>query len=86
MMEMLLLTHVNHFGCARCYERLATQSGVVRMESNRTYFMRRAAQERSAATHASGETARKAHLELAERYRQRVDDDDPQTIRSDSAP
>jgi len=43
------------------------------MESNRSYFMRRAAQERSAATNAAGEPARKAHLELAERYRKRVE-------------
>ncbi len=42
------------------------------MENDRTYFMRRAAQERSAATQAEGETARKAHLELAQRYRQRI--------------
>ena len=56
--------------------RLAT-SGVVRMESDRNYFMRRAAQERSAATHASGEPARKAHLELAERYRERVQTPEP---------
>jgi hypothetical protein len=37
------------------------------MESNRTYFMRRAAQERSAATRSRGK-ARKAHTEMAERY------------------
>lgn len=42
------------------------------MESNRSYFMHRAAQERSAATQATGEPARKAHLELAERYRERI--------------
>lgn len=47
-------------------------TGVVRMESERSYFMRRAAQERSAATQAADETARKAHLEMAERYRKRV--------------
>ena len=39
------------------------------MENKRTYLMRRAAQERSAADHASGEQARKAHLELEKRYR-----------------
>ncbi len=39
------------------------------MESNRTYFMRRAAQERSAAVNADGK-ARQAHLELAERYQE----------------
>ena len=47
------------------------------MENDRSYFMRRAAQERSAATHASGEPARKAHLELAERYRERVRTPEP---------
>ena len=39
------------------------------MESDRTYFMRRAAQERSAAVNADGK-ARRAHLELAERYQE----------------
>lgn len=39
------------------------------MEKNRSYFMRRAAQERSAADHADGDAARKAHLELERRYR-----------------
>jgi hypothetical protein len=42
------------------------------MESNRSYFMRRAAQERSAANHAAGDPARRAHLELAHRYRELV--------------
>jgi len=42
------------------------------MESNRSYFMRRAAQERSAADRAAGGPARKAHLELAHRYRELV--------------
>ncbi|HEY8591547.1 MAG TPA: hypothetical protein VIL42_01635 [Sphingomicrobium sp.] len=34
--------------------------------------MRRAAQERSAADHASGDKARQAHLELEQRYRELV--------------
>jgi hypothetical protein len=38
------------------------------MTKNRSYFMRRAAQERSAAAQASGEKAREAHRELARRY------------------
>ena len=38
------------------------------MENNLSYFMRRAAQERSAATNAADGKARKAHLELAHRY------------------
>ena len=42
------------------------------MEKERTYFMRRAAQERSAADHATGAAARSAHLELERRYRKRV--------------
>jgi hypothetical protein len=42
------------------------------MEKNRTYFMRRAAQERSAADRASVEAARDAHLELERRYRELV--------------
>ena len=43
------------------------------MEKNdRSYFMRRAAQERSAADHASDEAARDAHLQMAQRYRDLV--------------
>jgi hypothetical protein len=42
------------------------------MESDRIYFKRRADQERSAATHAADESSRKAHLEMAARYRQRA--------------
>lgn len=38
------------------------------MENNRSYFMRRAAQERSAADNAADETARAAHRELEKRY------------------
>ena len=52
--------------------RLATDRGWSVMEKERTYFMRRAAQERSAADHASGMAARTAHLELERRYRERV--------------
>ena len=42
------------------------------MDDNRSYFMRRAAQERSAADRATDEAARLAHLELARRYRNLV--------------
>jgi len=42
------------------------------MENDRSYFMRRAAEERSAADHASGKAARFAHLELERRYRELV--------------
>ena len=52
--------------------RLATLRGVASMEKDRSYFMRRAAQERSAADHASGKAARHAHLELERRYRELV--------------
>ena len=60
--------------------RVAT-SGVVRMANDRSYFMRRAAQERSAADHAADAAARKAHKELAERYQNLVGvvaDDQPE--------
>ena len=42
------------------------------MEKERTYFMRRAAQERSAADHAANIASRRAHLELEQRYRELV--------------
>jgi len=42
------------------------------MENDRSYFMRRAAQERSAAERASANAARIAHLELERRYRELV--------------
>ena len=40
------------------------------MENNRSYFMRRAAQERSAATHARDTKVRAVHEALATRYRE----------------
>jgi|KBSSwiStaDraftv2_1062776.scaffolds.fasta_scaffold40193_4 hypothetical protein len=45
------------------------------MENDRKYLKRRAAQERMAANEAAVESARKAHLELAEAYRQRIVDE-----------
>jgi hypothetical protein len=42
------------------------------MENDRSYFMRRAAQERSAADRALDNAARVAHLELERRYRELV--------------
>ena len=51
------------------------------MTNDRSYFMRRAAQERSAADHAADAGARKAHKELAERYQNLVGavaDDQPE--------
>ena len=49
------------------------------MDKNRTYFMRRAAQERSAADRATANAARDAHLEMARRYRELVDEE-PEAI------
>jgi len=40
------------------------------MENDRTYYMRRAAQERSAASNAVDGKAREAHLAMALRYQQ----------------
>ena len=40
------------------------------MENNRSYFMRRAAQERSAATRARDTKVRAVHETLAARYRE----------------
>jgi hypothetical protein len=42
------------------------------MDKNRTYFMRRAAQERSAADHAIDAKARRAHQAMAEHYQELV--------------
>lgn len=42
------------------------------MENDRNYFLRRAEQERSAATLAEGK-ARAAHLELADEYQRRAE-------------
>jgi hypothetical protein len=42
------------------------------MENDRTYFMRRAAQERSAADNAADTKAREAHETLAKRYKDLV--------------
>lgn len=60
--------------------RVAT-SGVVRMENDRTYFMRRAAQERSAADNAIGAKAREAHEAMAQRYKDLVHSGDEQMRR-----
>ena len=38
------------------------------MSNNRSYFMLRAAQERSAAAAATGDKAREAHQEMSRRY------------------
>ena len=46
------------------------------MERDRTYFMRRAAQERSAATRSSGK-AREAHRQMADRYKEMVRSEEP---------
>ena len=43
------------------------------MENNRSYFMRRAAQERAAATRARDTKVRAVHETLAARYRELAD-------------
>jgi hypothetical protein len=48
------------------------------MEDNRSYFMKRAAQERSAASRATGK-AREAHEQMAERYRDLAEHLDQET-------
>jgi hypothetical protein len=55
------------------------------MASDRSYFMRRAAQERSAADHAAGDKARDAHAELARKYRELVNGGERET-ESEGAP
>lgn len=45
------------------------------METDRSYFMKRAAQERSAAKRAGG-AARKAHRQLADRYSELAQSDE----------
>lgn len=42
--------------------------GAARMESDLMYFSRRAAEEKKAAERSADANARRAHLELAERY------------------
>ena len=44
------------------------------MESDRTYFLRRAAAERAAAISAAHPMARAAHLEMARRYEERLNE------------
>ena len=44
------------------------------MESDRTYFLRRAAAERAAAMSAVHPMARAAHLEMARRYEERLNE------------
>ena len=50
------------------------------MTNDRSYFMRRASQERSAAANAAGEQAREAHAELAKRYRGLVKASRPEPV------
>jgi hypothetical protein len=53
------------------------------MEADRTYFSRRAAEEKNAARHALHPASRKAHLELSMRYHDlahhQTDEQDPAT-------
>ena len=69
----------------KCYCRDSATSGVAGMRNDRilrraqdrSYFMRRAAQERSAADHASVAEAKQAHEVLAERYKALVETAEP---------
>ncbi|MEO8456084.1 MAG: hypothetical protein ABI454_13090 [Sphingomicrobium sp.] len=45
------------------------------MENDRTYLIRRASEERSAAMKAANIKARQAHLQLARRYEERAQPD-----------
>ena len=47
------------------------------MESQRDYLERRALEEDAAAQRASTDKARDVHIELASRYREAVDSDEP---------
>ena len=47
-------------------------SGVPQVESDLTYFRKRASEERTAALHARSSTARTKHVERAEQYESRV--------------
>jgi hypothetical protein len=61
--------------------RFTTHCGWSVMENtNKSYFMRRAAQERSAADHASDRAARHVHLELERRYRELVGTPEEETV------
>ena len=52
---------------------------VIRRAQDRSYFMRRAAQERSAADHTSVAEAKLAHETMAERYKELVGAGDAET-------
>jgi hypothetical protein len=54
------------------------------MGNDRSYFMRRAAQERSAADNASGTEARKAHEAMAQRYKELVNSVDAEALGADA--
>ena len=56
------------------------------MENDRSYFMRRAAQERSAATRARSTKARAVHESMAKRYRDLAGSDAANADRETSAP
>jgi hypothetical protein len=53
------------------------------MESNRSFFRRREAEELRAAEHCQG-TAREAHEEMARRYRERLEQQAPEEASADS--
>ena len=66
------MIQVNVSPVEKSYWAESATSGVVRMRDEKTYFMRRAAQERSAADRAFDANAKKAHLIMADRYRDLV--------------
>jgi hypothetical protein len=59
------------FGFAKVYDATRHDRGWLVMKNDRAYFMRRAAQERSAATTTQGK-AREAHETMARHYQELV--------------
>jgi hypothetical protein len=70
--QVVRLMQVSRYGPKRAYKKGGHNRGWRVMQKDQSYFMRRAAEERSAADHASDAAARNAHLELARRYLERV--------------
>jgi hypothetical protein len=64
------------FGFAKVYGATRRDRGWLVMKNDRAYFMRRAAQERSAATITQGK-AREAHEAMARHYQELVQAADP---------
>ena len=49
-------------------------AGAAAMKSDLSYFLKRASEERTAALHVRNARVREAHVELAQRYEERVRD------------